>query len=73
VGRPSAWRGSQVTAPSVAATYPTSSSTPPSHRPAAALRSISALVLDGLRTDAAHPLPGHPLNPETMRQAMSFD
>jgi AcrR family transcriptional regulator len=31
-----------------------------------------ALVLDGLRTDAAHPLPGRPLNPETMRQAMSF-
>ena len=31
-----------------------------------------ALVLDGLRADAAHPLPGRPLDPETVRQAMSF-
>jgi len=32
-----------------------------------------ALVLDGLRTDAAHPLPGRPLDPETVRRAMAFD
>jgi AcrR family transcriptional regulator len=31
-----------------------------------------ALMLDGLRTNAAHPLPGRPLDPETVRRAMSF-
>jgi hypothetical protein len=31
-----------------------------------------ALLLDGLRSDAAHPLPGQPLDPERLRQAMAF-
>lgn len=31
-----------------------------------------ALLLDGLRAGAAHPLPGAPLDPEAVRRAMAF-
>jgi hypothetical protein len=37
-----------------------------------AVRGLDA-PLDGLRTEAAHPLPGRPLDPATVRAAMSFD
>ncbi|WP_227983478.1 TetR/AcrR family transcriptional regulator [Nocardia spumae] len=32
-----------------------------------------AALLDGLRADAAHPLPGSPLDPELVRAAMTLD